>query len=311
MGLMNDELVKFGVDLLTKIITLLDKATSAFEGFGGAIGKIGLALTVFKIGKVLLDKFVVTLQERFREAGIKTGQGFGQGFKEGMNGAQQAPQDKQPGQPGQPEQPGQSEQPEKEKKASGFFGQTRENFRQGWGTLGEASSTLTESQSLQKEAKNNETLSKQKKTSGTAQVGTGVAKIEAEFKKKMSTMTGSTEKAEKAWEKYADQLKKGGKTGYAAIQSMNKELQDTADLNDSIDAMDPDAFPTSEELKSMSEWKEGFRDITQGNKDLAESEDSLAMSELQREEATRLANEADQKSQQGMAQLGAAMNTVG
>jgi hypothetical protein len=48
-------------------------------------------------------------------------------------------------------------------------------------------------------------------------VGAGVAKIGAEFKKKMSQMTGDTKKADEAWHKYVNDLKKGGKQGYAAI----------------------------------------------------------------------------------------------
>jgi hypothetical protein len=94
-------------------------------------------------------------------------------------------------------------------------------------------------------------------------------------------MTGSTEKANKAWKKYVEDLKKGGKEGYAAIKAMNKELEETADLNDSLDDMDSDnsGIPTDDELKRMTDWTDGFKDITKGNEDLADASENATLAE--------------------------------
>jgi hypothetical protein len=56
MGIMNSDLVKFGVDVLTKFLEVINKVTNGINGFGGSISKIGGVLTVFKIGKSLFEK---------------------------------------------------------------------------------------------------------------------------------------------------------------------------------------------------------------------------------------------------------------
>jgi hypothetical protein len=83
MGIADDKLVKTGVDLLTNIITLLNKATSSFEGFGSAIGKIGILITSFKVGKILLEKFIAFIKETFKNAGEQAKDSFEEGIKEG------------------------------------------------------------------------------------------------------------------------------------------------------------------------------------------------------------------------------------
>ena len=56
MGIMNSDFVKFGIDILTKFLEVINKATSAFDGLGGSLTKISTILTVFKIGKSLFSK---------------------------------------------------------------------------------------------------------------------------------------------------------------------------------------------------------------------------------------------------------------
>jgi TP901 family phage tail tape measure protein len=56
MGIMDNRFVKAGVDILTKLLEIINKATSAFDGFGGSLTKISTILTVFKIGKSLFSK---------------------------------------------------------------------------------------------------------------------------------------------------------------------------------------------------------------------------------------------------------------
>jgi hypothetical protein len=50
MGIMNSDFVKAGVDILTKFLETVNKATSTFNGLGGSIAKIGSILAIFKLG---------------------------------------------------------------------------------------------------------------------------------------------------------------------------------------------------------------------------------------------------------------------
>ena len=57
MGIMNSDLVKTGVDILTKFLNIVNKATSALDGIGGSLMKIATVLGVFKLGSKIFDKF--------------------------------------------------------------------------------------------------------------------------------------------------------------------------------------------------------------------------------------------------------------
>lgn len=50
MGILDSDLVKFGVDILTKFLEVINKATGAFDGLGGSLTKIAGTLVVFKMG---------------------------------------------------------------------------------------------------------------------------------------------------------------------------------------------------------------------------------------------------------------------
>jgi hypothetical protein len=56
MGIMNSSLVKTGVDILTKFLEIINKATSAFDGLGGSITKIISVVAIFNLGKVIYEK---------------------------------------------------------------------------------------------------------------------------------------------------------------------------------------------------------------------------------------------------------------
>jgi TP901 family phage tail tape measure protein len=50
MGIMNSDLVKTGVDILTKFLEVVNKATNGLTGIGNSITKIVGILAVFKVG---------------------------------------------------------------------------------------------------------------------------------------------------------------------------------------------------------------------------------------------------------------------
>jgi hypothetical protein len=50
MGFLESDVIKGLVEALTRLITILDKASQGIEGFGGTISKLGMVFTVFKAG---------------------------------------------------------------------------------------------------------------------------------------------------------------------------------------------------------------------------------------------------------------------
>ena len=92
MGILESDLVKTGVEILTKFLEVINKATSAFDGLGGSIAKIAAILMVFKLGSKIFEKLKQPLIDVFKwavsmaspkgeEAGKKYGEGFVRGFK--------------------------------------------------------------------------------------------------------------------------------------------------------------------------------------------------------------------------------------
>jgi hypothetical protein len=74
MGIMDSELVKKGVDILTKFLEVVNKATNSFDGILGSITRIASIITVFKIGQKIFDKLKEPLQEFFAEIVRKAGE---------------------------------------------------------------------------------------------------------------------------------------------------------------------------------------------------------------------------------------------
>jgi hypothetical protein len=74
MGIMNSDLLKVGVDILTKFLEVINKATEGFGGLSSSILKIGSVLAIFKIGKKLFDNFRAPVVRLFadiiKEAGV-------------------------------------------------------------------------------------------------------------------------------------------------------------------------------------------------------------------------------------------------
>jgi TP901 family phage tail tape measure protein len=50
MGILQSDLVKFGVDALRTFLEIINKATSAFDGLGGTITKVLTTIALFKLG---------------------------------------------------------------------------------------------------------------------------------------------------------------------------------------------------------------------------------------------------------------------
>ena len=94
MGIMNSDLVKAGVDILTKFLEVLNKITSSFNGLGGSILKIGSIFGIFKLGQAVFDKIkpmlfrvLTSVKKDFEDAGYQSGYGFTKKAQEGREAA--------------------------------------------------------------------------------------------------------------------------------------------------------------------------------------------------------------------------------
>lgn len=88
MGIMDSELVKTGVDILTKFLEIVNKATSGLNGIGGSLNKILSVVAVFKVGQKIFERLKEPLIDFFSEivkrAG-ETGEKAGKAAKEGLD----------------------------------------------------------------------------------------------------------------------------------------------------------------------------------------------------------------------------------
>ena len=89
-GILESDLVKFGVEVLTKFLEIINKATKTLKGFGGAIMKVITTIALFKLGQKIFDKikkpflnFLSSLTTPAYEKGIKIGEAYAKGFKVG------------------------------------------------------------------------------------------------------------------------------------------------------------------------------------------------------------------------------------
>ena len=83
MGILDSDLVKTGVDILTKFLEIINKATSSLDGVGNSLTKIVTIFTIFKLGQKIFDKFSAPIVKLFTNivseataAGYKAAQGF-------------------------------------------------------------------------------------------------------------------------------------------------------------------------------------------------------------------------------------------
>ena len=97
MGIMNSDLVKIGVDVLTKFLNIINKATSGLDGIGGSLTKIIGIVAIFNIGKALYEKisgpisgfFLKEMPKIAYESGFKVGTEWKKGVEVAMAGQTQ------------------------------------------------------------------------------------------------------------------------------------------------------------------------------------------------------------------------------
>ena len=83
MGIMDSTTIKMGIELMTKFLEVINKATSGFNGVAGSLTKISTVLAVFKVGKSLFAQ----IPKRFKEAMVEVIQEAISGGEKAAEGA--------------------------------------------------------------------------------------------------------------------------------------------------------------------------------------------------------------------------------
>lgn len=84
MGLMNSDIVKAGVDILTTLVAILNRVTEGFGDFSSSFSKISLIVTLFQAAKSLFNRLTEWVKDKFYSAGAEAGKGFAASMKKGM-----------------------------------------------------------------------------------------------------------------------------------------------------------------------------------------------------------------------------------
>lgn len=87
MGILESDLIKKGVDILTKFLEIINKATSSLGSMGNAISKIIGTFALFKVGQKIFEKFKEPIYELFASV---TNEAGNQGYLAGKNWATEA-----------------------------------------------------------------------------------------------------------------------------------------------------------------------------------------------------------------------------
>ena len=102
MGILQSDLVKFGVDALKTFLEIINKATSALDGLGGTITKVLTTIALFKLGQKIFDgikkpmaNFFTKLVSDIYTEGTKAGQAFAKGVEDSQQTDEQKAQEKQ------------------------------------------------------------------------------------------------------------------------------------------------------------------------------------------------------------------------
>ncbi len=80
MGIMDSTVIKFGVDLLTQILTAINNITEALPGPIDGFAKLGIAILGLKAGKAVLNSFFSSIGKHFFKKGKDAANEFDKGF---------------------------------------------------------------------------------------------------------------------------------------------------------------------------------------------------------------------------------------
>lgn len=93
MGILESDLVKMGVDILTKFLTIVNKATDSFNGLWGSITKILTVVSLFKLATKLFDKIKQPLLNMYQSIIATSYKAAVEATKQYKKGAEDAAKD--------------------------------------------------------------------------------------------------------------------------------------------------------------------------------------------------------------------------
>jgi hypothetical protein len=92
MGIMDSSLVKFGIDTLTVLLNIINKITSGLgeaggfmDKFTGSLSKIGVIVTIVKLGEALVNKMFAALTDKAAAMGKSIGNSIVESVKTGLD----------------------------------------------------------------------------------------------------------------------------------------------------------------------------------------------------------------------------------
>ena len=97
MGILESDLVKVGVDILTKFLQTVNKATSEIKGLGGSIVKILSVISLFKLGQKIFEKLKQPMFKFFNDLtdmAFNSGRSAGQAYQEGLEASKKTTSNK-------------------------------------------------------------------------------------------------------------------------------------------------------------------------------------------------------------------------
>ena len=81
MGILDNNVIKFGVDLLTQLLNAINNITEALPGPLSGLAKIGIAIGGLKVGKSIFNSLFNSIGKAFLEGGEKAGNEFKKGLE--------------------------------------------------------------------------------------------------------------------------------------------------------------------------------------------------------------------------------------
>lgn len=87
MGILDSDVIKFGVDLLTQLLNAINNITEALPGPLSGLAKIGIAIGGLKIGKSIFNSLFSSIGKAFLEGGEKAGLELEKGLEKTVNKA--------------------------------------------------------------------------------------------------------------------------------------------------------------------------------------------------------------------------------
>lgn len=225
-GLLNQDILKFGIEVLTQILEFINKLTKGFGGLTGTISKLGLLFGAFKLGQKLLSKFANNFVNTFRRAGTEAGNALVESWRRGLgqieNEAEQSANDIGKDKSKKPADYSSKSKIAEDGHIKGFrefqvadFARKKANKRVRTSTAtainqaetGSRLSTVVENQTIDKGllvGKKGKNLGHQGFTEAFDKKT--ISSIEAQFKDSIVSMTNDISKAEEAWKSFENEM---------------------------------------------------------------------------------------------------------